>query len=43
MLLKPVAIFPENVKDVVADGFTTAANLCTTAALKAACTKYGVS
>jgi D-xylose transport system substrate-binding protein len=43
VLLKPVAIFPENVKDVVADGFTTAANICTTAELKAACTKYGVS
>jgi D-xylose transport system substrate-binding protein len=43
VLLAPVAIFPENVKDVVADGFTTAANLCTTAALKAACAKYGVS
>ena len=41
-LLTPVAIFPENVKDVVADGFTTAAKLCTTPALKAACTKYGV-
>jgi D-xylose transport system substrate-binding protein len=43
VLLKPVAIYPENVKDVVADGFTTAANICTTAELKAACTKYGVS
>jgi D-xylose transport system substrate-binding protein len=42
-LLVPKAIFPESVKDVVADGFTTAAKLCTTAALKAACTKYGVS
>jgi D-xylose transport system substrate-binding protein len=42
VLLTPVAIFPENVKDVVADGFTTAAKLCTTPALKAACTKYGV-
>jgi D-xylose transport system substrate-binding protein len=42
-LLIPVGIFPENVKDVVADGFTTADKLCTTAALKAACTKYGVS
>ena len=34
---------PETVKDVVADGFTTAAKLCTTAELKAACQKYGVS
>ena len=37
MLLEPQAIFPENVKDVVADGFTTAEDLCTTAALKKAC------
>jgi hypothetical protein len=27
----------------VADGFTTAANICTTAELKTACAKYGVS
>ena len=37
VLLTPQAIFPENVKDVVADGFTTADKLCTTAALKKAC------
>lgn len=43
VLLKPQAIFADNVKDVVADGFTTAAKLCTSAELKAACTKYGVS
>lgn len=43
VLLVPQAIFPENVKDVVADGFTTAAKICTTAKLKEACTKYGVS
>jgi D-xylose transport system substrate-binding protein len=42
-LLVPQAIFNDSVKDVVADGFTTAANLCTTADLKAACTKYGVA
>lgn len=42
VLLIPQAIFPENVKDVVADGFTTAAKICTTAKLKEACTKYGV-
>src|SRR6201994_3449228 len=39
----PPGIFADNVKDVVADGFTTADKLCTTAALKKACTKYGVS
>jgi D-xylose transport system substrate-binding protein len=38
----PQQIFPENVKDVVADGFTTAENICTTDELKAACAKYGV-
>jgi D-xylose transport system substrate-binding protein len=43
VLLQPEAIFPENVKDVVADGFTTADKLCTTSALKTACAKYGVS
>src|SRR3954447_883855 len=43
VLLTPQAIFPENVKDVVADGFTTADKLCTSDALKAACEKYGVS
>lgn len=42
VLLVPQAIFPENVKDVVADGYTTAAKICTTAKLKTACTKYGV-
>jgi len=43
VLLTPEAIFPENVKDVVADGFTSADKLCTTSELKAACDKYGVS
>src|SRR3954454_4377950 len=43
VLLEPQAIFPENVKDVVADGFTSADKLCTTSTLKAACDKYGVS
>ncbi len=43
VLLVPAPIYADNVKDVVADGFTTAANLCTTPALQAACTKYGVS
>jgi D-xylose transport system substrate-binding protein len=42
-LLVPVAVYADNVKDVVADGFTTAAKLCTASAeLTAACTKYGV-
>jgi D-xylose transport system substrate-binding protein len=42
VLLEPQAIFPEQVKDVVADGFTTAENLCTSKALKEACEEYGV-
>ena len=43
VLLTPQAIFKENVKDVVADGFTTADKLCTSAALKKACEENGVS
>jgi len=43
VLLQPQAIFPENVKDVVADQFTTADKLCTTSALKKACDANGVS
>jgi len=42
VLLVPAPIYAANVEDVVTDGFTTAAALCTTAALQAACTKYGV-
>src|SRR5690349_163536 len=43
VLLEPQAIFPENVKDVVADGFTTADKICTSAELKKACEENGVS
>lgn len=43
VLLVPQAIYPENVKDVIADGFTTADKVCTTDELKAACAEYGVS
>ena len=43
VLLEPEAIFPSNVKDVVRDGYTTAARICTTAALKKACANDGVS
>jgi D-xylose transport system substrate-binding protein len=42
-LLEPQTIFPENVKDVVADGFTTVDRICTNAELKAACDEYGVA
>src|SRR3954464_3396615 len=43
VLLQPQAIFKDSVKDVVADGFTTADKLCTTSALKKACEENGVS
>jgi len=43
VLLQPQAIFPENVKDVVADAFTTADKICTSEALKKACEEQGVS
>ena len=43
VLLEPQAIFMDNVKDVIADGFTTAAKICTTDAAKAECTKQGIS
>jgi D-xylose transport system substrate-binding protein len=42
VLLTPQAIFRDNVQDVVADGFTTAENLCTTPELQAACEEVGV-
>ncbi len=42
VLLEPQGITPENVKDVVADGFVAAEDICTTAALKEACTENGV-
>ena len=43
VLLDPVAVTKENVKDVVADGFTTADKICTSAALQKACEENGVS
>ena len=42
VLLEPQAIFRDNVQDVVADGYTTAENLCTTPELQAACDEVGV-
>jgi D-xylose transport system substrate-binding protein len=41
ILLTPVMIMKDQVKDVVADGFVKAADICT-GATAAACTKYGV-
>jgi D-xylose transport system substrate-binding protein len=43
VLLTPVAITADKVKTVVADGFVKVADICTTAAAKTACTKFGVS
>jgi D-xylose transport system substrate-binding protein len=42
VLLIPQPIFADTVKDVVADGFTTADNLCTTPELQEKCTEFGV-
>ncbi len=42
VLLEPQGITPENVKDVVADGFVAAEDVCTSEALKKACAEYGV-
>jgi D-xylose transport system substrate-binding protein len=41
VLLKPVSIFRDNVKDVVDDGFVTAGDLCT-GEFAAACTELGI-
>ena len=43
VLLEPQAIFPESVKDVIADGFVTAEEVCSTSALQKACEENGVS
>jgi D-xylose transport system substrate-binding protein len=42
VLLTPQPIFPDTVKDVIADGFTTVDKVCATDELKAACAEYGV-
>ena len=43
VLLDPLAIYRDNVMDVINDGATSAAKLCTTADLKKACADHGVS
>ena len=43
VLLEPVSVFPENVKDVIADGFTTYDRVCTTDELKKKCEEYGIT
>jgi D-xylose transport system substrate-binding protein len=42
VLLVPQAIYPENVKDVIADGFTTVERVCATDELKEKCAEYGI-
>jgi D-xylose transport system substrate-binding protein len=42
VLLEPQGITKESVKDVVADGFVAAEDICTNAALKKACADNGV-
>jgi len=42
VLLEPQGITKENVKDVIADGFVAAEDVCTSAALKKACQENGV-
>ena len=43
VLLVPQAIYPENVKDVIADGFTTYDRVCATDELKKKCEEYGIT
>jgi D-xylose transport system substrate-binding protein len=42
ILLVPQAIYPENVADVIADGFTTAEKVCATDEVKAKCAELGI-
>jgi D-xylose transport system substrate-binding protein len=42
VLLEPQPIFAENVKDVIADGFTTVEKVCATDELKEKCAEFGV-
>ncbi len=43
VLLDPQPIYKANVKDVIADGFTTKAKVCTTPELQKACAANGIS
>jgi D-xylose transport system substrate-binding protein len=42
VLLDPLLVRAANVKDVIADGYTTVDKVCATDELKAACTEFGV-
>jgi D-xylose transport system substrate-binding protein len=41
VLLEPISVFPENVKQVIADGFTTYDRVCTTPAIQEKCAEGG--
>jgi D-xylose transport system substrate-binding protein len=43
VLLEPQGITKDNVKDVIADGYTTKEKVCTTPELQQACTEAGIS
>lgn len=43
VLLEPIAVFPDNVKQVIADGFTTYDRVCTTPAIQEKCSEYGIN
>ena len=43
VLLEPEPIYKDNVKDVIADGFTTKEKVCANAALQKACAANGIS
>ena len=43
VLLVPQSIFPDNVKDVIADGFTTYDRVCATDELKKKCEEFGIT
>ena len=43
VLLEPISVFPENVKDVIADGFTTYDRVCSTPAIQEKCAEYGIT
>jgi D-xylose transport system substrate-binding protein len=42
VLLEPQPIFRDNVKDVIADGFVSPEDVCSSAALRKACAEAGV-
>lgn len=43
VLLEPIAVFPENVKQVIDDGFTTYDRVCATPAIQEKCAEFGIT